>query len=201
MLFSKLLQHPPDIGIDADGAQALLDYVAGIRTDISNPDYADLDGDQAITSYDAYLFLERLNRGEVTLPAGGEVRITVTMTLTEAQKKALDESYENGAYIQGYVFAVPEATAEGLKQVSHSIPVLAFYGNWTDASMFEAGSWLEYSARLDTRWPYMGWTTCNYITGTSAGSGSQYNWGGNPETFMWDREDSRPERASLNNQN
>jgi len=190
-----------DGSIDADDAQALLDYVAGIRTDISNPDYADLDGDQAITSYDAYLFLERLNRGEVTLPAGGEVRITVTMTLTEAQKKALDESYENGAYIQGYVFAVPEATAEGLKQVSHSIPVLAFYGNWTDASMFEAGSWLEYSARLDTRWPYMGWTTCNYITGTSAGSGSQYNWGGNPETFMWDREDYLPERASLNNQN
>lgn len=94
------------------------------------------------------------------------------MTLTEAQKKALDESYENGAYIQGYVFAVPEATAEGLKQVSHSIPVLAFYGNWTDASMFEAGSWLEYSARLDTRWPYMGWTTCNYITGTSAAPGA-----------------------------
>ena len=89
-------------------------------------------------------------------PAGGEVRITVTMTLTEAQKKALDESYENGAYIQGYVFAVPEATAEGLKQVSHSIPVLAFYGNWTDASMFEAGSWLEYSSRLDTRWPLHG---------------------------------------------
>lgn len=28
------------------------------------------------------------------------------------------KSYENGAYIQGYVFAVPEATAEGLKQVS-----------------------------------------------------------------------------------
>ena len=99
------------------------------------------------------------------------------------------------------MFAVPEATAEGLKQVSHSIPVLAFYGNWTDASMFEAGSWLEYSARLDTRWPYMGWITCNYITGTSAGSGSQYNWGGNPETLMWDREDYLPERASLNNQN
>ena len=55
--------------------------------------------------------------------------ITVTMTLTEAQKKALDESYENGAYIQGYVFAVPEATAEGLKQVSHSIPVLSFFGD------------------------------------------------------------------------
>ncbi|MFR0733350.1 MAG: hypothetical protein ACLSHU_03275 [Oscillospiraceae bacterium] len=150
-----------DGSIDADDAQALLDYVAGIRTDISIRIMPIWTGIKPITSYDAYLFLERLNRGEVTLPAGGEVRITVTATLTEAQKKALDESYENGAYIQGYVFAVPEATAEGLKQVSHSIPVLAFYGNWTDASMFEAGSWLEYSARLDTRWPYMGWTTCN----------------------------------------
>ncbi len=43
--------------MNRDDAQALLDYMAGNRTDISNPDYADLDGG-AVTTYDAYLFLE-----------------------------------------------------------------------------------------------------------------------------------------------
>ena len=75
----------------------------------------------------------------MTLPAGGKTAITVTMTLTEAQKEALDEKYESGAYVQGYVFAAPTATSEGVQGVTHSIPVLAFYGNWTDASMFDRG--------------------------------------------------------------
>ncbi len=49
----------------------------------------------------------------MTLPAGGKTDITVTMTLTEAQKKALDEKYESGAYVQGYVFAAPLPPARG----------------------------------------------------------------------------------------
>jgi len=187
--------------VNRDDAQALLDYVAGNRTALSHQELADLDGDQAVTTYDAYLFLERWNSGKVLLPAGGEVHITATMTLTEAQKEALDASYENGAYIQGYVFAAPEATAEGVRQATHSIPILGFYGNWSDASMFETGSWLEYDGGVETRLPYMGWASCNYITGTSAGSGTQYNWGGNLSTSLWAEEDYLPERASLNNQN
>ena len=54
-----------------------------------------------MTTYDAYLLLEGLNGGAVTLPAGGKTDVTVTMTLTEAQKKALDEHYVNGAYVEG----------------------------------------------------------------------------------------------------
>ncbi len=37
----------------------------------------------------------------------------MTMTLTEAQKKALDEGTNPGAYVQNYVFAAPTATSEG----------------------------------------------------------------------------------------
>lgn len=187
--------------VNRDDAQALLDYIAGNREEIFALDYADLDGSGDVTTYDAYLLLEGLNGGAVTLPAGGKTDVTVTMTLTEAQKKALDERYVNGAYVEGYVFAVPTTTSEGIRGVTHSIPVLAFYGNWTDASMYENGSWLEYDSGVETKQPYMGWASCNYLTGTSAGSGTQYNWGGNLQSNLWTEEDYLPERASLNNQN
>ena len=88
-------------------------------------DYADLDGSGAVTTYDAYLLLEGLNGGTVTLPAGGKTDITVTMTLTEAQKKALDEKYESGAYVQGYVFAAPHCHQRG-PTPSHSFSFWVF---------------------------------------------------------------------------
>ena len=151
--------------VNRDDAQALLDYIAGNREEIFALDYADLDGSGAVTTYDAYLLLEGLNGGTVTLPAGGKTDITVTMTLTEAQKKALDEKYESGAYVQGYVFAAPTATSEGVQSVTHSIPVLAFYGNWTDASMFDRGCKAANDLSIE-KWPYTSQTSINYLTYT-----------------------------------
>ena len=187
--------------VNRDDAQALLDYIAGNREEIFALDYADLDGSGAVTTYDAYLLLEGLNGGTVTLPAGGKTDITVTMTLTEAQKKALDEKYESGAYVQGYVFAAPTATSEGVQSVTHSIPVLAFYGNWTDASMFENESLYVYDAGANVKSPYMGSAYVNAITGISANSSNSYIWGGNPVSNFGPQENYLPERASLNNQN
>lgn len=105
--------------------------------------------------------------------------VTVTMTLTEAQKKALDEHYVNGAYVEGYVFAVPTATREGVRGVTHSIPVLAFYGNWTDASMYESGCKASNDLYLG-HWPYMGLGAVNYLTYTTADSNGLYYFGENP---------------------
>ncbi len=185
--------------VNRDDAQALLDYASGNREEISALPYADLDGSGDVTTYDAYLLLKGLNGGSVTLPAGGKTEITVTMTLTEAQKKALDEKYENGAYVQGYVFAAPTATSEGVRGVTHSIPVLAFYGNWTDASMFENENLYLYDAGANSKTPYMGSVNVNAITGISAGSSSTYIWGSNPVHNFGPQEDYLPERASLNN--
>ncbi len=184
--------------VNRDDAQALLDYASGNREEISSLDYADLDGSGDVTTYDAYLLLKGLNGGTVTLPASGKTDITVTMTLTEAQKKALDEKYESGAYVQGYVFAAPTATSEGVQGVTHSIPVLAFYGNWTDASMFDRGCKAANDLSIE-KWPYTSQTSINYLTYTVEGSSDLYYFGGNPTTVR--DETYVPERASLNNQN
>ena len=87
--------------VNTGDVQALLDYVVGELTEIANEPNADLDGDGAVTTYDAYSLLKGLNSGLMTLPADGQVEVQVELSLTEAQKTNLDESYPAGAYVEG----------------------------------------------------------------------------------------------------
>ena len=157
------LETPADLdGCDFDGSgkvtkddgQALLDYVTGVRTEISNKSCADLDQDGDIDTYDAYLFFSRLSNATVTVPANGKIHVTV-----RAKVLGLDSYDEKnggaGAYVEGYVFANEVSSAEGVEGTSHSIPVLGYYGNWTDASMFDVGSYIQYHYGMETRPPYM----------------------------------------------
>lgn len=119
-------------------AQALLDYATGKRTSLpSNQALADISKDGAVTAYDAELYLKNLNNSSLLLPAGGSVTVSVSIVLTDADKRELDRVYTNGAYIEAWITAEPLANAEGKVASKHSIPVLAFYGNWSDASMFD----------------------------------------------------------------
>ena len=196
----RLLDFDGDGDVDRADGQALLDYACGNRTELNAMDDADLDGNGSITTYDAYLFLKKLNGGAVDLTTGGSADITVTVRLTDSEKQRLDAEFENGAYIQGFFTASPITTEEGVQGVAHSIPMLAFYGNWTDASMYENGDWGAFDAGLISKAAYMGYVTVNYLTGTSVGSGTVYRWGTNPLSSSAD-EEYLPKRASLNSEN
>ena len=63
--------------------------------------------------------------------------------------------------------------------MTHSIPVLAFYGNWTDASMFDRGCKAANDLSIE-KWPYTSQTSINYLTYTVEGSSDLYYFGGNP---------------------
>ena len=140
--------------VTADDGQALLDYVTGVRTEISSKSCADLDKDGDIDTYDAYLFFSRLSNAAVTVPANGKIHVTI-----RAKVLGLDSYDEKnggaGAYVEGYVFANEVSSKEGVEGTSHSIPVLGYYGNWTDASMFDVGSFIQYHYGMETRPPYM----------------------------------------------
>lgn len=140
--------------VTADDGQALLDYVTGVRTEISGKSCADLDKDGDIDTYDAYLFFSRLSSAAVTVPANGKIHVTI-----HAKVLGLDSYDEKnggaGAYVEGYVFANEVSSKEGVEGTSHSIPVLGYYGNWTDASMFDVGSFIQYHYGMETRPPYM----------------------------------------------
>ena len=73
------------------------------------------------------------NGNTVSVSAGGKLDITMTITLSDADKQYLDESFENGMYVEGFVVL----TAKDEGSVNLSIPYLGFYGDWTQAPMFD----------------------------------------------------------------
>lgn len=180
---------------NGDDAQALLDYVTGKRASIQNLQHGDLDGNGKVETYDAHLLLQKLcNDTTVSVPAGGSVEIQVNIQLTE-QAKAFLADYVGGAYVEAFVNAKALANEEGVVGTSHSIPVLAFYGSWTDGSMFDVGSYPEYSGGTEYRAPYLGNPNVNFYGVTYASNpNAAYYFGGNPVLD----EAYQPERNAIN---
>lgn len=73
-------------------------------------------------------------KGEkLTVDAGTSADVTVTITLSDSDKAYLDESFANGMYVEGYV----TLTATKGTDVDLNVPYLAFYGDWTQAPLFD----------------------------------------------------------------
>ena len=182
--------------VNSDDGMAILNYATGIEESLTNMDKADLDADGDVDSYDAYLFLAALNSGVAMLPAFGSAEVTVTIKLSQDWKDTLDYYYPNGTYIQGYIYAQSLTDAEGVAGTCHSIPVLGFFGNWTDASMFDVGSYQVYATGEESRMPYLGDPEGNtYLVTYANEPGAKYIFGGNPlvpdSVYM-------PERNAIN---
>ena len=198
--------------IDKNDAQALLDYATGKLDSIKNMDKADLTGDGKVNTRDAYAFLDKYSDEAVLVPANGSVEVTVTLTLTDEEKAYLNENYPNGAYVQGFVTAEGVADEEGVAGTTHDIPVLAFYGNWTDPSMFELGSIQEKLSGQEIRTTYTGEGEAFNDEGETItpsvyntlrveyfrDPGYSYLLGGNP---VDPDETPNPQRTAINNQN
>ena len=170
--YEQDLDDPHDVnkdGVtdDAD-AQAVLDYVSG-ENDGSALDLAaaEMDGDGKISSHDAYLLLQfsETVAGQLVVRAGSSKDVTVYIAIGDEDKAFLDEYYTSGAYVEGYTYVTcVTKTAEGeLIDDEHSIPVLGFYGNWTDPSMFDNTSFTDLIYGTDLA-NYSGNDYTNYLT-------------------------------------
>ena len=193
-------------------AQHLLNYCVDDTIEVFHKENADLDKDGDIDTYDAYLAFQGLNSATATIPAGESATVTVTVSGLE---EALGEA-PNGNYIEGYLYVKEGDTEEGVIGVEHSIPVFGFYGNWSDASMFDRGSYLEYKYGFGDGdeetgvYPYMYYTTEDesFLNVESflvqyAGVSGSYYLGGNP-TGLEDVDENGesagylPERNAIN---
>ena len=70
---------------------------------------------------------------KVTVDAGSSTTVVMKITLSDKDKKYLDDSFENGMYVEGYV----TLTAKSGTDIDMNIPYLAFYGDWTKAPLFD----------------------------------------------------------------
>lgn len=134
-----------------------------------------------------------VNEGDViTVPANGSVKVTAYIELDPSYTEMLMSIFDKGLYVEGYTYVEGAVDAEGAEGTVHSIPILGFYGNWTDPSMFDVGSYIEFISGEEFRTPYLGSMTEN-VFGIEYASdpGSTYILGGNPgimdETYMEER--------------
>ena len=112
----------------------------------------------------------------VTVPAKGSADVTVTVKLSDALRKELTDTFENGIYIEGYITLKQQATAEGVTGCDLSIPYLAFYGDWDQAPVIDVGYyWQKLQGEPNWASQYL-----NYGGSMLSGTGSFYVFGGNP---------------------
>lgn len=82
---------------------------------------------------------------EVTVEGGENADVTMTITLSDDDKKYLDDSFENGMYVEGFV----TLTAVEGTDIDMNIPYLAFYGDWTKAPLFDLDYYETNADELD----------------------------------------------------
>ena len=138
---------------DSADAQAILDYMTGV-VDGEELDLAagEMDGVEGLSSYDAELLLTEAAQGMV--PAHGSKQITVTVKLNDTF-----EQYPNGAFVEGFTYVkCITSDEEGVSyEHEHTIPILGFYGDWTDPSMFDNTSLIEAVYGSSNKIPYSGY--------------------------------------------
>ena len=191
---NKKLDMNNDNLLNDQDAQVILDYVVGNISEFPGMENADLDGDGKITSHDAQVLLTRSNEGAVLVPADGSVSVTLDIDLGDEIK-----NYDfNGAYVEGYIFAKERDSEEGAIGVTHSIPVLGYYGGWDESSMVDYGSYIEDSYDIPHNIPYL-YEIDNprqSFLYTNRNNSNVYYFGGNPFGAKYDYE-YRPERNSV----
>lgn len=71
----------------------------------------------------------------VNVNAGSICKVEVTYSLTKNDKSIIDSLFPNGMFVEGYVTLNPNSTS--LDNIDLSCPFLAFYGDWTQAPLFD----------------------------------------------------------------
>ena len=80
------------------------------------------------------------DKESVTVAPGKTANVKVTVELSDDDKAYFAECWENGGYVEGYVYLTNE---EGVVELN--LPYMGFYGDWTDAPIFDTAYWYSNS--------------------------------------------------------
>ncbi len=74
-----------------------------------------------------------ISNNTVTVPADGSVNVVIKYELSQSDRNYIENGFPYGIYVEGFVKAIPTDSAEA----SLNAPFLAFYGDWTEAPLFD----------------------------------------------------------------
>ena len=81
----------------------------------------------------------------VSVGGYGEVKITATISLSDADKAYIDGTFRNGMYVEGYMM-LDAVEKDG---IDLNIPYLAFYGSWAEAPMLDVSAYEVGASQAD----------------------------------------------------
>lgn len=87
--------------------------------------------------------------GSISVGANMTTTVKVKITLSQAARNYLDKSFKNGMYVEGFVSLKGADTTK----VTIGLPYLAFYGDWTDAPLFDYSTYELAESQKDTNVP------------------------------------------------
>ena len=149
-----VLKHDLDSNDAADSHDAYLIFLAATaqtaKENWENVSFRyDVNTDEAVATADVQAYLDALvgndSAADLTasvleVAAGETAKVSVTVTLADADKEYLDTYFVNGGYVEGFTFL----TALNAGGIDLSLPYLAFYGNWADAPVLDDGNYWDY---------------------------------------------------------
>ena len=144
-----------DSAITTADARVILQHVAGkVLIDGQNPhyDYLDVNADGTVDVSDAKVITDAVAElpidvdlyarttapaDQVTVPAGETVKLSAEIVLTDADKAYL-EQFPNGIYVEGFLYATEVGLdTENAEPVRLTMPILGYYGDWSDPDVFD----------------------------------------------------------------
>ena len=152
-----------DGAITTADARIVLQFAAGtLLIDENNVhyDYLDINADGTVDSADAKIITSYCAElmvapdmtatianpvDQVTVPAGETVKLSGKITLTAADKEYLNQ-FPNGIYVEGYLYATEVGLdAENTEPNRLTMPIVGFYGDWSDPDVFDRDDLGSYS--------------------------------------------------------
>ena len=89
---------------------------------------------------DSDVVIKTVNLGTIAAAAGQEAAFHSTVSLTDSEKSVLDGLFENGTYVEGFVILTDST---GSQNPQLGLPMLAYYGDWTKAPIFDSANWID----------------------------------------------------------
>ncbi len=102
----------------------------------------DTNNDDVVTDADVQAYLDALvelpsdadlSASVMAVDAGTTQTVNVNVTLADSDKNYFATNYPNGGYVEGYTFL----SALNAGGIDLSLPYMGFYGDWTDAPIFD----------------------------------------------------------------
>ena len=78
----------------------------------------------------------------LTLAAKDEVELTLSIELTEEDKKYIGDTFENGEFVEGFLQL--KAETEGAYNLT--VPFMGFFGDWTEAPLLDTTYYEDYTS-------------------------------------------------------